>query len=379
MGDIQAHLIKKADAPSDRRQDIIHPSEMAAHDWCPRATYYRIRDVRDGKPYAGEQFAVGTLSIFEEGHDIHRKWQGWLREMGVLEGRWDCLDCGRRGVDFGTDPLSCTKCDSVTGLTYGEVPLDAEKELLICGHADGKVGRRLIEIKSIGKGTVRMDEPELLKKHTHATVNGKNLVDLDGLWADLQRPLKPHVKQANVYLKIAQLMGIDVDEMVFLYEFKPNQQTKSFTIKISPRVIEPLLAKAESVADALHGGPVPPRAFDKSDKKPCSSCSWATECWKGSDADDSTQPQRGRRRRGEAAGAEGRASAGKPVRPRGTRRRATADPEGRNRPGRRRADAPVRRDVSVGELPQREALPSSGSRKVRRKRAGDPPSSGSPR
>ncbi|MFI6495937.1 hypothetical protein [Nonomuraea typhae] len=361
LGDIKTHLIHEADKPSDRRQDIIHPSEVAHHDWCPRATYYRIRDVRAGHEVKAEQHGVGTLAIFDEGHSIHGKYQGWLRKMGVLKGRWDCQECGHRGVAWPDDPGQCPRCGSVSGVVYGEVPLDAVEQSLIGGHADGMVDDALIEIKSIGIGTIRLDAPELLKKHTHKAINGKNLVDLTGLWDAISRPLPSHLKQANVYLWLAKLLGIPATRMIFLYEFKANQQTKSFEIKLSDRIIKPLLKRSHAIKIGLDAGAPPDRVFEDPKKNPCKSCTWLKECY----ADNSPE-QDGRS--GETARGEGSKDSRGNVRAGSSRRRAQQDSQGRDRTRRQRTDGLVLGDERVGELPQHPAGTRTGRREVRRVR-----------
>jgi len=74
LGDIQAYMMKEHAKPSDRRQDIIHPSEMAKEGWCPRSTYYRIKACREASdPFLKppENIGVQLLNIFDEGHNIH--------------------------------------------------------------------------------------------------------------------------------------------------------------------------------------------------------------------------------------------------------------------------------------------------------------------
>jgi hypothetical protein len=368
LGDITTHILHKADQPSDRRQDILHPSEMCRDDWCPRASYYRIRDVKAGKTYKSEEFSVGTLRIFDEGHSVHHKYQTYLREMGRLKGRWDCSNCGNKGIGFPNIPPICVRCMIPSGIVYGEVPLDAEKEHLIVGSADGWVDDLLIEIKTIGVGTLRLDVPELLRKHTH-TVNGKQIIDLNALWNELDKPFKPHIKQANIYLYIANvIMGLGVDRMEFIYEFKVNQQVKNFTIKMSPRVIEPLLAKADTVKTAVVTGEPPPREFDRQDRNPCKNCAWLKECY----AENPAKSESSDSGSGGRAGREGAKADEQPVRPTRTRGRALAAAQGSHVVGRQRFDDAVSGNGGVGELPRGEAHRSTNRRIVRRVRPGTP-------
>lgn len=362
LGAVKEHWIKQADAPSTRRMDVIHPSEMANDDWCPRQTYYRIRDVRDGKTIEQEQHSVGLLAIFEEGHYKHSKYQDILRKIGGLKGAWHCDECRSRYVHFGEAPSACPKCGSVTGVVYGEVPLSAVERYLIGGHSDGWWRDRLIEIKTIGEGTVRVSNPDLLKRHTHTTVSGKDLVDLNALWRDINRPFRPHLKQANIYLWLAAVRGIDVEGMEFIYEMKANQQTKSFFIKMSRQILDPLLDKANSIKSGLARGEPPPREFDNVNRNPCKNCPWLKECH----AEDSQN-------------SDGRSDTSRNVRTRGSRSRAESRPTRFDRAGRSRVDGAVQRDDGVGELPRDEAGGSSGGRKIRRIRAGNSASSSSSR
>jgi len=353
--------MRKADQASDRRQDIIHPSEMASHEWCPRRTYYRIRDVRAGRAWTPERHSAGTLAIFEEGHFIHRKWQGWLREMGVLKGRWDCLECARKGVAYGLDPGSCPECSSVVGVVYGEVPLDATRELLIAGSSDGWVGDSLIEIKGIATGTLRIEAPELLREHTHKTIGGKEIVDINGAWEALSRPLPAHIRQGQIYLHLAALIGVPVDTITYLYECKVNQQVKEFTIRRSERIVRPLLEKAETIANAIRHpdeAPIPDRAFDNPDKRPCKTCEFAKECY----AENSAAAQQSRSSERSAAGGAYR----QPGRSASASRFASHAPQGRDGaviPG---SDDLVRGDDRVGRTLRGTPGTGGSPRRVRR-------------
>lgn len=284
LSDIQTHRMKEA-AKNDRRQDVVHPSEMAKADWCPRATYYRIRDTRAGTPLTPEKFGVQMDNIFEEGHSIHRKWQGWLTDMCRLWGTWMCEICEHTWID--TSPEHCPNCDSEFGVLYQEVPLDAEESHLIIGHADGGVRdiASMIEIKSIGVGTLRMEEPGLVKDHTKKTIDGKSVLDLDGLWKAIRRPLAAHVRQANVYLWLAAQLRYPFTKMVFLYEYKATQAVKQFEISLSNRIVDPLIDSALDIKYALSGGRLPDRPpFAGKAVKTCLKCPFATECWSDTDA-----------------------------------------------------------------------------------------------
>jgi len=378
LGDIARHLLDEHGKPSTRRADIMHPSELARDDWCPRRDYYRIRDARAGitpKNGAGRRFSLVTENIFATGHALHRKWQGWLEDMGVLAGRWKCLYCGHLS-DIGLCPTDCPHC-SEGFFEYAEVPLSAP-DYLIAGHADGYIpgAFSLIEIKTIGLGTLRFDAPDLLREYTATTPDGREIPDIDLIWKNLSGPLEPHVRQANIYLWMAQKNGLDVDRMVFLYDFKPNQQVMEFTTTLDRDVIDPILAKAATVRDALDGSaPVPARAFDKTSKI-CAECPYFESCHEireyppTSDGPRAVATEPALRRRVVRRGSdEGSADRAQEIRP------EAAGPAGggdagasgpRRRPPRRRPDGPVRPGGRVAQVRRRAARPGGDAREIGR-------------
>ena len=122
LGDIQEHLTKRIAEPSDRRQDILHPSEMAKADWCPRQSWYRLSGAQPSNP--GKVHGHQLENIFDEGHTIHDKWQHRLWDMGDLWGTFECVYCQIRFE--ATAPTECPRCTQGREmLRYREVPIDA--------------------------------------------------------------------------------------------------------------------------------------------------------------------------------------------------------------------------------------------------------------
>lgn len=258
LGDIQKHMMREADKPSTRRQDIIHPSEMSKTGWCPLGTYLRIKACREAQnPYLKpkENIGVQLLNIFDEGHYIHDKWQRRLWAMQELWGNFECPYCGELYKNE-TSPMSCRGCMTPwEHMVYKEIPLRAMEVYLIAGHADGGVPSKkaLIEIKSVGTGTARVSDPELYKKYSQG-----QMVDLPGLWKGIDKPFPDHVNQGQLYLAICQLMGYDFDKVVFLYESKFNQGAKEFVVDYDPDHAAPLLDSAYTIRRALDGLTDPP-------------------------------------------------------------------------------------------------------------------------
>jgi hypothetical protein len=242
LGSVERHLISKP-RDTSRRTDVLHPSDMVGEDWCHRASYFHLM----GKePLSTRNVSLRMASVFEEGHGIHAKWQRWFQEMGTLYGKWYCIECEEEfwgGSDCHDGPLE-----------YREVPLFYEP-LRISGHSDGwlvNLGNPLmLEIKSIGMGTLRWEVPGLLKE------NGN---DMDKTWAAIKAPFEKHINQVQIYMKLAELLGYpDVpQEAVLIYENKANQETKEFVVPKSDFGIAHLFDAAAMIVEAVKTG-VPPK------------------------------------------------------------------------------------------------------------------------
>jgi len=236
IGDIERHLLAKT--PEVRRTDVLHPSEMAKSDWCLRASYFAL----SGVPVKKETPNLRLQSIFDEGHSIHAKWQNWFSEMGVLHGYWDLGTPNNKSWATSKDLVG------IPNKVYKEVPLVYD-ELRIAGHADGwikGIGEDcLIEIKSIGVGTIRIEAPDLIAK-----ADG----DLQAAWRSIRRPFSTHVMQGQIYLELMRRLGHEVKEIVFLYELKADQDYKEFVIKADFELVESKFLKAKRVCEAVEAG-----------------------------------------------------------------------------------------------------------------------------
>jgi hypothetical protein len=233
---------------SDREVRCVHPSEMCKKDWCERATYLRI--VTGYVP--PEPFNFNLQSIFDEGHQIHDKWQMWLRGTGRLWGTWRCLVCDSTVTTTASRLPHEQPHEQPHVWKYEEVTLS---DGIIQGHEDAAIDDRLVEFKSVGLGTLRHDSPDLLARFY---LKDAKVYDLDGLWKALSVPLKSHVRQANVYLYLARQMGLDFPRCSIVYEYKPNQQSREFVVPLSEDIMAPMLAKVDSIKSALETA-LPPR------------------------------------------------------------------------------------------------------------------------
>ena len=263
-------VLAEAGDDGDRRQDVIHVSEMAKADWCPRATYYRIA----GWNVPDDRFSLTLENIYEEGNSIHEKWQRRMRKTGKLWGYWQCAMCHHWKICSADELDVITDADWImddnpTGLRedycplgygeplshmweYREVHMDVEDTHLISAHADGAMDDFLVEIKSIGMGTLRIDAGKLLSKHyLPLEDSSRKVYDLESIWKELRRPLASHIRQGMLYLWIAAQNNLPFDKIVFLYEFKPNQQVKEFSVTLNMDIVTPLLEYALQIKRAV--------------------------------------------------------------------------------------------------------------------------------
>lgn len=236
LGSVERHVLARP-ADQSRRTDVLHPSEMANPDWCHRASYFQLLG---HKPLAKRNMTFSLLSVFEEGHSIHAKWQRWFQDMGNLYGKWECYECG----EFFWGDVYCHEGP----LVYKEVPLFYEP-LRISGHADGwlvNLGDPLmLEIKSVGMGTIRWEARELLIEHGN---------DFGKIWDAVKAPFMKHITQVQIYMKLAELIGMEnhPQEAVIIYENKATQEAKEFVIPKSDFGIEHIFEAAKTIVDAVN-------------------------------------------------------------------------------------------------------------------------------
>jgi len=248
-GQLERYLLAKE--PEARRQDILHPSDLVKSEWCALHAYHALTG--NYVPTADKP-TLRLQSIFDEGHFIHYKWQSWIQGMGNLYGRWECVYCHESF--YATSPEGCQFCNE-PGLIYKEVPLVSDKHK-IAGHSDGWVKGLgedyLIEIKSIGAGTLRFEAPSIL-----ASAGG----DLETAWKAIRQPFRTHILQGQMYLHLCHLMAEEgllesaPESIVFIYELKSNQDYKEFEVMYDPEYVAEIFESALDVAWAVDNNVIP--------------------------------------------------------------------------------------------------------------------------
>lgn len=269
VGPVERHMLTRT-LDSDRRQDVLHPSEIIKEDWCHRESYYKIIDAKQGILPEMERPSLRLQSIFDVGHAAHAKWQGYLAEMGSLWGSWECRECGSRPVDPGPIPSYCGVCGR-RSWKYDELAL-FDEDLMIGGSTDGWLiglgDDALLEIKSVGTGTIRTYAPALLADADN---------NLEKAFNNIRAPFIDHRRQGQTYLHLTHLMHqkgklqrTPPEEIVFLYECKSNQAYKEFTVKYDPEQVEDVFDNAADIAWAIRNNrPVSCNLDRKSGCKKC--------------------------------------------------------------------------------------------------------------
>jgi len=301
--------------------EYVHPSEVSKPDWCERATAQRIVS----GVWPTESFNLIRENIFAEGDFIHEKWQRWMARTGKLWGLWECRYCKMSGTALSSELAPyCVACqcagdeeaNPLDWWIYKEVPLEYG---IISGHEDGAMDNYLVELKSVGVGTLRVEEKEVNPK----CCGWKN-------WQALKMPMISHQIQGQLYLYMAQEMGLPYDRLAIIYEFKPNQQVREFDLPFNMKLITPILQRIDLIKYALSAGTLP--------SCPIGGCKYCGQ----KDKKGTTEVRT----------------------PRG---RATKGTLGDNRSSRERPDAVDESASSVGELRGDGTSRSGNSRKVRRR------------
>ena len=285
---IQRMLLKSAGDVGDRDMSFIHPSEMAKSDWCPRRANLRITGAETNK--TDQNPSSKMEMVFQEGHDIHTKWQQWMARADGIElfGKWVTPD-GMENFGWQSELVP------EFSWKYREVPLFSESHQII-GHSDGMIRTDaephplMVEIKSIGIGTLRFEAPNLYYDY----INGKSVEDT---WMSIKRPFGSHLKQGMIYIWLArQQYNLDISEIIYIYDYKPTQAVKEFRVKLNEELIDGLLLDAEAVATAKEAGTVVAHPdWAEQNGEICASCEFRNTCW-GITQVDEAEPVAVRRR-----------------------------------------------------------------------------------
>ena len=269
IGPVQEEVeVRMKERDSHRDTKHLHPSEMAKNEWCSRATWYKMHDTEKTNP---DSLDLRRMNILAEGNNIHDKWQNWIWDTGMLFGTFGCKRCG--GVWEDQAPDRHDECGAPREeLVYKEIPIKQESIKMI-GHADGGIsdyeGEALIEIKSVGLGTIRWDAPNLYQGYA----DGK--VSLEELWKLIKRPLKSHLRQVYLYM-----WATGIHKAIVIYEWKPDQSIKEFHVEFDYELIRDRVEQAKQLLDDIDNNIMPDRyPGAMRSKMPCRFCDYKKGCF----------------------------------------------------------------------------------------------------
>lgn len=229
---------ENAESNAHRDKAHLHPSEICKKDWCPRSSCYTILGYPEE---TSESMTFQKLNIFRTGHDIHKKWQEWMANAGILE--------------------------------EDEVAVVSEK-YHIMGHADGVIkdgnGRAVVEIKSVGLGTIRMEDSALFGLVSTGELSP------DEAWNRIRKPFATHLRQLYLYMHI-----LEIEKGVVIYEWKPNQSAKEFQVVYQDGPVQGILDSCIQVKEAITNKELVDRPmWATPTNRVCKSCPFYKECWK---------------------------------------------------------------------------------------------------
>lgn len=255
----------------------LHPSSISHKDWCPRASYYAFSPAYPTPP--AEPLSLVQEDIFALGNDLHARWQTWAWKVGILRGEWLCVSCGSRFN--ATAPGRCPDCGAPqAALRYAEVPFSAP-EYMVEGKADGDIGTALIEIKTVGVGTIRYSAPGIYNRHVHRiksrrTGKVEEVLNLNGLWRDIHAPFPDHYRQGQLYMHF-----LGRSPIVYVYDCKfLSVEPKEFVVERSPKSVHSLLDSCLDVRYALEKERPPYRpSWASLDHKTCQGCFFRETCY----------------------------------------------------------------------------------------------------
>jgi hypothetical protein len=138
---------------------------------------------------SNQSFPARVLRVFDNGHGVHERLQGYLEKTGIL--------------------------------LQAEVPIQND-EYQVKGHTDG-----IIELNGV-KGILEIKS-----------------INSSGFYS-LYSPKEDHLIQVNIYM-----FCTGIDRGVLLYECKDNQELKEFYVKRDETILQPILDKIRTVQQMI--------------------------------------------------------------------------------------------------------------------------------
>jgi len=303
LGLIDTHLRwKKQQEKHDREYFYYHPSEWGK---CLRKQQYK-HFVQLGyiESPPAEQIGGQKARLFDKGHNMHSRWQNWyFAEMGILRGRWKCLNplCftfDNEGKDrrdnlkeehwkhinegqtrvFGVkEKLGCfrpEKCNcGHNKFTYCEVPVVSD-ELKLKGNAD-----IILDFSNFDPGKykgVRKTFNELVFPKKPIVVDMKTIND----WSWKQQLLKvgahkEYIVQVTIYAHL-----LDCEYGILIYENKNDSTAMAYKVERNNDLFGIVREQAKRMIVLSESKKLPPPKPEDQSVRECQDCEFSSMCHK---------------------------------------------------------------------------------------------------
>ena len=273
LGELDRYLLRLQgndflDQEHAREQGVWHPSEISTVD-CIRALVYRWLET----PKSDDKGIRPQIKrLFDVGHSYGDQIAKYFWDMGILLGRWHCVECKHTWLDLeNPSPRKCDNCGTKLtiwyNLHYYETPIriDRGDKPAVAGHCD------LVFLDSHSDSGLRVGEVKTIKSHelgwTEQMLRERNY------FQKLNEPLPQHLAQLNLYNE-----ALGIDEGVVLYGNKNDQQKKEFLTKKLDHVINQQFIKMEQTERALEQGYLPEKISDNKNSADCKYCPFKSLC-----------------------------------------------------------------------------------------------------
>lgn len=206
---IDDHL-EKRNSPEIKKVGGFHPSYT---NQCSRYWYYLFEGTE-----MTTAFRPQTYRIFDNGHAVHDRLYGYLREIGIL-------------------------VEEEIPVTHDDPPIE--------GTADGIIdldGHKLIELKSISN-----EGFHYRKLHN--------------------KPKDDHFRQAQIYMRC-----LNLDSGLVIYENKNNQEILPIFMDRDDVFIDKLFKKYKGIYESFLKKEIPVQPYKRSSAR-CADCALAAKCW----------------------------------------------------------------------------------------------------
>ena len=288
---------------NNRKYESYHPSEWGK---CLRQQQYKHYTEKGLIEVPYGVISSQHLRLFDKGHFMHRRWVSYFNDIGILRGKWQCLnpacflfdDNGQVKKKLSNEdkkkiirknktrlhgkedkhgifrPKECVCGCSQFG--YEEVSV-IDKKINIRGHCDVLLDCSTLDPKKFEDVRVTFD-PKFLP------INGKILVgDMKSIgqssWDyNLMRKKEPH--KYYVIQLISYIHILDVDYGVLMYENKNTSEMKWYKIERNDKWWNVIKWQAEKMIEMTENKELPPpRPKDKTNYD-CKNCEYKSLCHK---------------------------------------------------------------------------------------------------